>query len=202
MGDVERELGLGAVKVWHFNDSKGALASKLDRHTHIGEGEIGLEGFRFLMNDPRVTGNTPGALMDCGQAIAQATLVAYDEGLGSCLMGGPVLGRVGRRLKVPETAVPLALQAVGYPAESWEAGGQTVKPALEELFHEMEYGTPFRSDPAVVAELEREGLLQAPAPLPWRDAELRALAKATDLETKLWRDDAFEVLADDPKSSW
>ncbi len=156
----------------------------------------------FLMNDPRVTGNSPGAIMDCGQAIAQATLVAYDEGLGSCLMGGPVLGRVGRRLKVPETAVPLALQAVGYPAESWEAGGQTAKPPLEELFSEMEYGKPFTSDPAVVAELERDKLIQTPAPLPWRDAELRALAKATDLDTRLWRDDAFEVLPDDPKSSW
>ena len=98
--------------------------------------------------------------------------------------------------------MPLALQAVGYPAESWEAGGQTIKPPLEELFCEMEYGKPFASDPAVVAELEREKLIQTAAPLPWRDAELRALAKATDLDTRLWRDDAFEVLADDPKSSW
>ena len=56
MDDVERQLGLEAVKVWHFNDSKGALASKLDRHTHIGEGEIGLEGFRWILNDPRWDG--------------------------------------------------------------------------------------------------------------------------------------------------
>ncbi len=56
MGDVACELGPAAVKVWHFNDSKGALASKLDRHVHIGEGEIGLEGFRFILNDPRWEG--------------------------------------------------------------------------------------------------------------------------------------------------
>ena len=52
VGDVRNILGLEAVKVWHFNDSKGALASRLDRHTHIGEGEIGLEGFRRILNDP------------------------------------------------------------------------------------------------------------------------------------------------------
>jgi nitroreductase len=157
----------------------------------------------FLLNDPLMTGNTPGAIMDCGQAIAQATLVAYDEGLGSCLMGGPILGRVGRKLKIPESGVPLVLQAIGYPAESWEAGGQTHKPPLEELFHEMEYGKGFRSDPAVVAELERDKLIQQPAPLPWRDAELRALARATNVETKLWNDEALIVpTEDDPKAGW
>lgn len=53
MAEIEREVGLGAVKCWHFNDSKGALGSRLDRHTHIGEGEIGVEGFRRILNDPR-----------------------------------------------------------------------------------------------------------------------------------------------------
>ncbi len=52
MDEVECEIGLPAVKVWHFNDSKGGLASNLDRHTHIGEGDIGLEAFRFILNDP------------------------------------------------------------------------------------------------------------------------------------------------------
>jgi deoxyribonuclease-4 len=56
MEDVARTIGLPAVKVWHFNDSKGALASNLDRHVHIGEGEIGLEGFRHILNDPRWDG--------------------------------------------------------------------------------------------------------------------------------------------------
>lgn len=49
--ELDRELGLAAVKCWHFNDSKGGLGSHLDRHTHIGEGEIGLEGFRIIIND-------------------------------------------------------------------------------------------------------------------------------------------------------
>ena len=56
MAEIDRRLGLDAVKVWHFNDSKGALGSNLDRHTHIGEGEIGAEGFRHILNDARWDG--------------------------------------------------------------------------------------------------------------------------------------------------
>lgn len=56
VAEVERWLGLETVKVWHFNDSKGALGSNLDRHVHIGEGEIGTEGFRHILNDPRWNG--------------------------------------------------------------------------------------------------------------------------------------------------
>lgn len=53
---VQDELGLDAVKVWHFNDSKGKLGSHLDRHVHIGQGEIGADGFRWILNDPRWDG--------------------------------------------------------------------------------------------------------------------------------------------------
>jgi deoxyribonuclease IV len=42
-----------AVRVWHCNDAKAARGSKLDRHEHIGEGTMGLEPFRRLLNDPR-----------------------------------------------------------------------------------------------------------------------------------------------------
>lgn len=53
MTEIEREVGLDKVKCWHFNDSKGALGSRIDRHTHIGEGRIGLQGFGRILNDPR-----------------------------------------------------------------------------------------------------------------------------------------------------
>ena len=56
MAEVERWLGLAAIKVWHFNDSKGALGSNLDRHVHIGEGEIGAAAFGHILNDPRWDG--------------------------------------------------------------------------------------------------------------------------------------------------
>ena len=49
----DRVLGLHLLKCIHLNDSKGCLGCHLDRHEHIGKGELGLEPFRFLLNDPR-----------------------------------------------------------------------------------------------------------------------------------------------------
>jgi deoxyribonuclease-4 len=46
-------FGVDAVRVWHCNDAKAARGSKLDRHEHIGQGNIGVEPFRWLLNDPR-----------------------------------------------------------------------------------------------------------------------------------------------------
>jgi deoxyribonuclease-4 len=46
-------FGVDAVRVWHCNDAKAARGSKLDRHQHIGQGNIGVEPFRWLLNDPR-----------------------------------------------------------------------------------------------------------------------------------------------------
>ena len=53
MDELEREVGLARVHFVHLNDSKKGLASRADRHEHIGRGEIGDEGFRLLLNDPR-----------------------------------------------------------------------------------------------------------------------------------------------------
>lgn len=53
---IEREIGLENVRVWHMNDAKAAFGSKLDRHEHIGEGTIGREPFRRILNDPRFAG--------------------------------------------------------------------------------------------------------------------------------------------------
>jgi deoxyribonuclease-4 len=44
---------LDNVGAFHLNDSKKPLGSRVDRHQHIGEGELGLEPFRFLLNDER-----------------------------------------------------------------------------------------------------------------------------------------------------
>lgn len=49
---IQRILGLGAVKVLHLNDSGRPCGSRVDRHAHIGHGHIGLEGFRPLIHDP------------------------------------------------------------------------------------------------------------------------------------------------------
>lgn len=54
MKTVDREAGLKRLKLIHLNDSKGGLNSKLDRHQHIGEGKIGLPGFKALLGSPGV----------------------------------------------------------------------------------------------------------------------------------------------------
>ena len=50
---IGETVGFGAVKVWHCNDAKMPMGSKLDRHEHIGEGTMGLEPFRRLLQDER-----------------------------------------------------------------------------------------------------------------------------------------------------
>ena len=53
MKQIASTVTFDAVRVWHCNDAKAAQGSKLDRHEHIGEGTMGLEPFRWLLNDPR-----------------------------------------------------------------------------------------------------------------------------------------------------
>ncbi|MEW5807581.1 MAG: deoxyribonuclease IV [Acidobacteriota bacterium] len=49
--EFDRILGLNLLKAFHLNDSLKGLGSRVDRHQHIGKGEMGLEPFRFLLND-------------------------------------------------------------------------------------------------------------------------------------------------------
>ena len=49
----DQVIGLKKLQAIHLNDSKKDLGSRVDRHEHIGEGQIGLEGFRLIMNDLR-----------------------------------------------------------------------------------------------------------------------------------------------------
>jgi deoxyribonuclease-4 len=53
MALVDSTVGFDAVKVWHCNDAKAARGSKLDRHEHIGQGTMGVDPFRRLLNDWR-----------------------------------------------------------------------------------------------------------------------------------------------------
>jgi deoxyribonuclease-4 len=57
----DRIIGLEQLKAIHLNDCKGDLGSRKDRHEHIGQGGIGLDGFRHVVNDPRLAG-LPGLL--------------------------------------------------------------------------------------------------------------------------------------------
>ena len=49
----DKILGLNRLKVFHINDSKTDLGSRVDRHENIGKGYLGVESFRFLVNDRR-----------------------------------------------------------------------------------------------------------------------------------------------------
>jgi deoxyribonuclease-4 len=49
-------VGFERLKLFHLNDSKKPLGSRVDRHAHIGEGCLGLEPFRRILNDPRFRG--------------------------------------------------------------------------------------------------------------------------------------------------
>jgi len=53
MNEFDRTIGLERIRAFHLNDSKKPLGSRVDRHHHIGEGCLGLEPFRNLLNDPR-----------------------------------------------------------------------------------------------------------------------------------------------------
>jgi deoxyribonuclease IV len=73
----DRVVGFDRLRVFHGNDSKKPCGSRVDRHEHIGQGFLGLEPFRRLINDPRfaelpllietekgVSAERPGAIVE------------------------------------------------------------------------------------------------------------------------------------------
>lgn len=55
LDEFDRVIGLDRLKVIHVNDAKKPLGSRVDRHEHIGDGELGKETFRILLQEPRLT---------------------------------------------------------------------------------------------------------------------------------------------------
>ncbi len=53
MAEFDRVVGLDRIRCFHFNDSQYELGANRDRHEHIGDGHIGLDGFANFVNDPR-----------------------------------------------------------------------------------------------------------------------------------------------------
>jgi nitroreductase len=120
--------------------------------------------------------------VDCGQGIGQATLMAFEQGLGTCCLGTANADKIRQKLGLPESCRVLVTQTVGYPAESPEAGGQRPRQSFESLFQLNGYDNPFPRSKEVVEELQSDGMLQEPAPLPWRETELEYLKTALDLK--------------------
>ena len=61
IGEVDALIGVQQIVAFHLNDSKTDLGSRVDRHAGIGQGKIGRDAFRHIVNDPRFR-NHPGCL--------------------------------------------------------------------------------------------------------------------------------------------
>lgn len=55
LAEAEEHLDLARVPVFHANDAKAPLGSHVDRHQNIGAGYIGVEGFRRILNHPKLS---------------------------------------------------------------------------------------------------------------------------------------------------
>lgn len=53
MREFNRLIGVKRIRAFHLNDSKARFGARVDRHAHIGRGEMGLEPFRLLLSDRR-----------------------------------------------------------------------------------------------------------------------------------------------------
>jgi deoxyribonuclease-4 len=61
LAEFDHLIGLQHLHLLHLNDSKTPLGSRVDRHWHIGQGHIGLEGFRHIINHPLLA-HLPGIM--------------------------------------------------------------------------------------------------------------------------------------------
>ncbi|MBT4521979.1 MAG: hypothetical protein HOC23_18425 [Halieaceae bacterium] len=154
----------------------GALGYGPDKHKELEETLVPLfnEIGEFLKG--------PGMVdMDLGQALAQATLMAFELGLGACCQGSDDWSKVERAFGLPESSRIVVVQTVGYPLEDSKAGGQRPRLPFEQLFQLNNYDTPFPRAQNVIAQLEADQLLQQQAPLPGREEEIEAIREKYDL---------------------
>jgi len=121
-----------------------------------------------------------GGNADAGLAMAQGLLAALDEGLAACLAPFDEAG-AKEVLRTPDTWEPVMGMFLGYPADSAEAGGQEPRPPFESMFFEQHASEPFARDEQVTKRLEGAGLIQRPAPVPWREKEVRAVSRMLGL---------------------
>jgi deoxyribonuclease-4 len=88
IGSFDDVIGLDRLKVIHLNDAKKGLDSHIDRHTHIGDGELGISAFENLIGDERLQGRpavleTPKGDNDEEDARNLATLRGIAERLAA-----------------------------------------------------------------------------------------------------------------------
>ncbi|HTX41309.1 MAG TPA: deoxyribonuclease IV [Acidobacteriaceae bacterium] len=88
---IGNTIGLETVRVWHMNDAKAPRGSKLDRHSHIGGGTMGLAPFRRLLNDARFA--------HCAFIAETPVDEPEDDRRNVATMRGLVKGGIPQRLK-------------------------------------------------------------------------------------------------------
>lgn len=120
------------------------------------------------------------ASVEAAQAIAQMLLMITALDLGACCKSF-VADSVKEAFKVPDHFHPIWMILVGYPAEDMQAGGQRPRPPLQDDYFIGDFETPFLPTEEVTEELHRRRLLQPLAPYPWRQAEIRHIARAFGL---------------------
>ncbi len=86
IGEAEAEIGIDRIHMFHFNDTQIPLGGNRDRHWHIGEGNIGFEGFRALLahrelRDKTAILETPGEDADDERNLL--TLRAIERGVAA-----------------------------------------------------------------------------------------------------------------------
>ncbi len=124
----------------------------------------------------------PGMVdLDCGQAIAQATLMAFEQGLGTCCQGSADWSRVEKAFGLKESCRVAVAQTVGYPLESPDAGGQRPRRPFEDMFQLNSVDTTFPRSQAVIDELTKDRMIQPQAPLPGREEEIEAIKEKYNL---------------------
>jgi deoxyribonuclease-4 len=87
----DREIGLERLRFFRLNDSKKGLGSRVDRHAHIGDGQVGREGFRLPLNDARFAHHAMALETPQGQGL----LAASGESRGSLFAPCPCNTRFG-----------------------------------------------------------------------------------------------------------
>ena len=125
---------------------------------------------------------TPGMVdMDCGQAVAQSTLLAFEQGLGTCCQGSGDWSRVEAAFNFPASCRIVVAQTVGYPLENPDAGGQRPRLPFEKLFQLNSIDNPFPRSQEVIDGLSRDKLFQPAAPMPGREEQIEAIRSKFEL---------------------
>ena len=124
---------------WHFiivqdRQTLGQLAALAPSGSYLADAPLAIvvvtEGARL-------------PLVDGTRAISSMQLVAWEEGLGSCWIGGVDREGVKRLLGIPEACELITVLPLGYPTDAAKRLRKRRKP-LEQMAHRERFGTPYR----------------------------------------------------------